>query len=123
MQTSNPALRDDTFSRPGTVVDMDNAMTVNGVITKTALLLLIVILTASYTWVMYFKAGANTSVVTPWMIGGAIGGLILAFATIFKPEWASMTSPLSQLAKGYLSADYQLPWKPHFPESSSKPLA
>ncbi len=115
MQTSNPALRADTFSRPGTIVDMDNAMTVNGVISKTAILLLIVILTSAYTWTMFFKAGANTAAVTPWMIGGALGGLVLAFATVFKPNWASLTSPAYAACEGLFVGGLSAAMEASFP--------
>lgn len=100
MQTSNPTLRDDVFSPPGTVVDMDHAMTIQGVVNKTVLLFVIALGAAFFTWTKFFEGGENPTVVTPWMIFGAIAGLVLAFATVFKSEWAPVTASLYALCEG-----------------------
>jgi len=115
MQTYNPALREDTFSQPGTVVDMDNAMTVQGVVNKTGILLLIVMLTAAFTWVKFFNAGGNPTVVTPWMIGGAVSGLILAFVTVFKSEWSATTAPLYAACEGLFLGGFSAILEASFP--------
>ncbi len=101
MKTSNPTLYYDTFSKPGTVVDMDNAMTINGVVWKTVVLLLGVIVTAAYTWSMFFKAGAAPSAIYHFIIAGAIVGFGIAILTVFKPEWSPVTAPLYALAEGF----------------------
>ncbi len=36
----------------------------------------------------------------PWVIGGAIGGLIVALVTVFKKTWAGITSPVYALLEG-----------------------
>jgi uncharacterized YccA/Bax inhibitor family protein len=36
----------------------------------------------------------------PWMLGGLFGGLIIALATIFKPNWSPFTAPLYAGAQG-----------------------
>jgi uncharacterized YccA/Bax inhibitor family protein len=36
----------------------------------------------------------------PWMIGGAIGGFVVALATVFKQQWAPVTSPIYALLEG-----------------------
>ena len=36
----------------------------------------------------------------PFMIGGAIGGLVLALITVFKKEWAGITAPLYAVVEG-----------------------
>jgi len=101
MQTSNPALTDNTFSGYGHV-DRSNAMTVQGVVIKTAVLLLIVIASAAWTWIRYIKSGAEPSTMTPWITIGALGGLVLALATVFKPTWSAFTAPLYALVEGLL---------------------
>lgn len=101
MNTSNPTLYYDTFSRPGTVVDMDNAMTISGVVWKTALLLLATIATAAYTWTKFYTSGASPASITHFMIAGAIVGLGLAILTVFKPDWSPITAPLYAVAEGF----------------------
>jgi uncharacterized YccA/Bax inhibitor family protein len=98
MQTSNPVLSNKTFSGYGYVSESDT-MTMNGVVLKTAILLLITLLSAGWMWVQFVKSG-NPAAMTPWMIGGAIGGLVLALATTFKPAWSAVTAPLYALVEG-----------------------
>lgn len=101
MRTSNPALTDNTFSGYGYVQPVE-AMTVQGTVAKTAILLLVALLTAGWTWAQFYKSNGNTAAITPWMIGGAIGGLIVAMVTVFKPAWAAITAPLYALLEGFL---------------------
>lgn len=73
-------------------------MTVNGAIQKTALLLLLVILGASYSWNQFIIGGAE--VAQKWMIGGAIGGFILAIAIVIKKQYANILAPLYAVFEG-----------------------
>jgi uncharacterized YccA/Bax inhibitor family protein len=100
MRSSNPALAQNTFSSFGRVIDISDTMTISGTVTKTAILLLCVLFSAGWTWSLFAKSGGNPAVVTPWMIGGAIGGFIAALATIFKKEWAPVTAPIYALFEG-----------------------
>lgn len=99
MRSSNPALLGDTFGGFGYVADRSDAMSVQGSLTKTIILFLCMLLTAGYTWNLAFQSG-NPAVVTPWMMGGLFGGLIAAFVTIFKKEWAAYTAPIYALLEG-----------------------
>lgn len=99
MRTSNPALSGNAFSGFGYVSETD-AMTMNGVVLKTAVLLLIAFISAGWTWLQYYKSGGNPAAMTPWMMGGAISGLVLALVTVFKPVWSPVTSPLYALVEG-----------------------
>lgn len=99
MRSSNPALTSNTFSDTGRATSIADAMTIQGTIYKTLLLLLCCLLSAGWTWSLYYKSG-NAATMTPWMIGGAIGGFILAVVTIFKKEWASITAPLYAFCQG-----------------------
>jgi len=71
MRTANPALNAKTFVglRP---YEAETAMTIQGAVNKTAILLLLALVSASYTWKLFFNAW-DPAVVTPWMIGGALG--------------------------------------------------
>lgn len=100
MRTSNPALSVDTFTRLGYGSTTDT-MTIQGTVFKTALLLLLTVMSAAWVWIKFVKAGGNEAVLTPWVYGGVFGGLIVAFVTIFKPIWASITAPLYALFEGF----------------------
>lgn len=101
MRTANPALNDDTFRNYAGAITPDSAMTVQGTVNKTAILLLCVMITAGWTWSRFFASvEPNPAAVTPWMIGGAIGGFILALITVFKPQWSGVTAPLYALLEG-----------------------
>ncbi len=99
MRTSNPALLPSTFNGAQPVASRGEAMTIGGAINRTAMLLLLVLLSAGYTWNLFLKTG-NPAVVTPWVMGGAIAGLVTAVVTIFKKEWAPITAPLYALFQG-----------------------
>lgn len=101
MRTSNPALSDSAFSSLPQASNRGEAMTVSGVINRTAILLLLVLISAGYTWSVYYKAG-NPAAVAPWTLIGGIGGLIVAIATIVKKEWAPVTAPIYALLEGLL---------------------
>jgi uncharacterized YccA/Bax inhibitor family protein len=95
MRTSNPALNEKAFKGQVAVGD---AMTLQGTINKTGLLLLCVVATAAWTWGL---SHSNTpEAVYPWMIGGIVGGLVVALVTIFKKTWSPFTAPMYALLEG-----------------------
>lgn len=97
MRTANPALNDNTFREYGRAVIAGDSMTIQGTVNKTAVLLLLVLLTASWTWKMYYTEAGPLSI---WILGGAIGGFIVAMVTVFKKQWAAITAPLYALLEG-----------------------
>lgn len=100
METSNPVLQTNTFKKaPGTLA-FGETMTVQGTIGKTALLLMLVVVSSAWTWSLFIKSGSNPAAMNPWLIGGAIGGLVLALITTFKQTWAPITAPLYAAAQG-----------------------
>jgi len=94
MRTANPALNDNTFTELR--MSTDQAMTLNGTVNKTGILLFLVVFAAGFTW-RQFKLDQNVS---GWIIGGLVAGLILALITVFKKEWAPVTAPLYAVAEG-----------------------
>jgi uncharacterized YccA/Bax inhibitor family protein len=95
MRTSNPALNDKTFRGEGMVIG--DTMTMTGTINKTGVLLLCAIATAAWAW--------NTTSQSPdqapgFALIGAIGGLIVAFITIFKKSAAPITGPIYAVLEG-----------------------
>lgn len=107
MRTSNPALNAKTFERFGPGVSAGEGMTINGTVNRAAFLLLVVMATATWTWIETF-VGTPTG---GYMVGGLLGGFVVGLITIFKPTWAPVTAPiyaaLEGLALGALSAYFE----------------
>jgi uncharacterized YccA/Bax inhibitor family protein len=97
LKSSNPVMRENTFGNVR-ALGGDEAMTLNGTVNKTGVLLICTILTASWTWNLA-RSGDPSAVSLP-LIVGLIGGFIVAIATSFKPAWAPVTAPLYSLLEG-----------------------
>ena len=95
LRSGNPALTASTFTRFGEAA-YSESMTIQGTVNKTAVSLLIVMISASWTWGMPAgdpRAGGLMGL-------GVIGGLITAIVTIYKKEWAMYTVPLYAALEG-----------------------
>lgn len=94
MRTSNPALNDQVFR-----VDYASptAMTLNGTVVKSFILLGIALITASVSWVEVANAGP---LARTYLIGGAIVGAISSLIVIFKPTTAPFLAPVYAAAEG-----------------------
>ena len=106
MRTSNPALSAKTFERFGPVA-AGEGMTIEGTVHRAAFLLLILMATATWTWVQTFTG----TPIQGYLWGGLLGGFAVALITIFKPSLAPITSPiyaaLEGLALGAISATFE----------------
>lgn len=100
MQSSNPALPSNTFLNLRSKADRGDAMTVQGTIFKTLSLLLLVMLSAGWTWMKFYQSGGNGAIATPWVGIGVLGGFIVALVTVFKKEWAPITAPIYAVLEG-----------------------
>lgn len=106
-RSGNPALSAETFSRSaqgvssasGVIARSSQTMTLQGTVNKTGILLALVVLSASWTWNLFFESG-NPAAVLPIAVGGAIVGFILALVTIFKKQWSGTTAPMYAVAEG-----------------------
>lgn len=104
MQSSNPVLQPRSFQ--GLFAEGER-MTMNGTIGKTALLLVLAVLSGGWTWQRFAEAAAGGDLATavagiqPFLWGGMIGGLVLALVTVFAKRWAGITAPLYALAEGF----------------------
>lgn len=118
IRSGNPALKESTFLDlgSGTVVSRGTGtMTLNGTVNKTGFLLLLSVITAAFAWSQSVSTVGGETVVAPgilgYLLGGAIGGLILALVTTFKKEWSPVTAPLYALVEGFflgaISAMYE----------------
>jgi uncharacterized YccA/Bax inhibitor family protein len=98
METANPALSSGALTRYGRVAAAE-AMTIQGTVNKTLLCLLLAVLTAAWTWNIFFKTG-NPAAVAPLLAVGALGGFVVALVTIFKQPWAAVTAPIYAALEG-----------------------
>lgn len=96
MRTSNPSLNSKTFERaaPGAGV-----MTIGGTVNKVGILLLLMLVPASYMWNKVLTAWEPSQAMGPALIG-AIGAFIVAIITVFKKTWAPVTAPLYAVLEG-----------------------
>jgi uncharacterized YccA/Bax inhibitor family protein len=102
VRSGNPALKESTFLDlgSGSVVSRDGeAMTLNGTVNKTGILLLLAVLTGAFAW-SQVEVTAEGATGMGYLWGGLIGGFVLALVTIFKKEWAPVTAPLYALVEG-----------------------
>jgi uncharacterized YccA/Bax inhibitor family protein len=127
--TSNPALSDKAFERagvvpvdqqpgwaappPGTIPPAPDAvspwrpatptkvMTVNGSVTATGVLLVLLVAGAFVGWMSTTSSVAGVEI-PAWIVAPALGAFGLAIATIFRPMWARVTAPLYAIGEGIL---------------------
>lgn len=113
MRTANPALNAKTFTGFARVTDT-RTMSIQGTVNKTALLLLLVLFSSSWTWNLYFSTG-DPAVVIPWVFGGLIAGFIVALVTVFKKQWALLTAPMYALLEGLALGGISAIFEARFP--------
>jgi uncharacterized YccA/Bax inhibitor family protein len=99
MRTANPAFNDSTFPTYSARTGYGEAMTIEGTINRTGILLLCVLATAAWTWSQFF-ASRDAAAVGPYILVGALGGFVVAMVTVFKKEWAGVTAPIYGLLEG-----------------------
>ena len=110
MRTSNPTLNDNTFSQVRNLGG--EAMTIQGAVNKTFILLFLLVMAASWVWSKIIQPQAEgvapvMNPTVPSVVGGAvmlglIGGFIIALVTVFKKEWSPVTAPIYAILEGLL---------------------
>lgn len=98
-RTSNPTLTEKIFDKS---LNENSAafgvMTIRGTMNKFGFLLLMVMASAMYAWSLVNNETIETA--KTFMMVGAIGGLIMAFAIIFKPTWSPYIAPAYAILEG-----------------------
>ena len=89
-RSGNPALSASTFKSLHGSRDL-KLMTIDGTVNRTIISLFILLLSGAFTYI--FELMALTFI-------GLIVGMILAIATMFKPQWSPKTVPLYALFQG-----------------------
>lgn len=102
MASGNPTLNESVFLDAGSgqiVTGNGDAMTLAGTVNKTFILLALLVATATGAWFQLDLVN-NPGGAMPYILVGAIGGLVLALITMFKATWAPVTAPLYALVEG-----------------------
>lgn len=129
MRSGNPTLREKTFVNAadkaamagrGAVPGSAEAMSLNGTVNKTGILLLAVILPAAYVWYSFANAIATQNEARISLLGGtiiiaAILGLVVGLVTSFKPTWAGVTAPIYAVAEGTFLGGISLMFELQYP--------
>ena len=104
MRTSNPVLNDNAFSGSYAAGE---AMTIQGTVNKTMILLFILTLGAFWVWQKFIGMAVSpetnataAAAIAPFLLIGVLGGFALAIVTVFKRQWAAITSPLYAACEG-----------------------
>jgi uncharacterized YccA/Bax inhibitor family protein len=102
-RTSNPAFSSKIFEKTFTDVTDDTVMTLKGTANKSFLMLLLVILGASYTWRIFFQ-NPNPEVIPPalmtYMLVGGIGGFLISLLIMFRPVSSPWAAPVYAVLEG-----------------------
>jgi uncharacterized YccA/Bax inhibitor family protein len=114
IKSSNPALNERIFLQSKELSPYSQeTMTIQGTVTKTFILIVLVLAAAVYSW------GETMTLITieqasptGYILGGALVGFVFALITVFKKNIAMYTAPLYAVAEGVflgaVSATYEL---------------
>jgi len=94
MRTGNPELRENTFTTVGSV-RAEDAMTIQGTVNKTLILLLFVVGSAMWAW-------SRPMQFVPYVLWIVGGGFVLGLITTFVKQAAPITAPLYALVEGVI---------------------
>ena len=113
-KSGNPTLSEKQFQQT-VFVGSNETMTVRGTMNKFGFLMIMVMAGAAFAW-NWFDAGKNPM---PLMIGGALGGLVVALVITFKKEWSGYLAPayaiLEGLFVGAISAYFNFAFQDKYP--------
>jgi len=120
MRTSNPALGPKVFE--GFPLTDDEAMTLDGTVLKTGILLLCSFVAATCAWSTYMGAGSAAAVL-PLLGAGAIGGFIVAIVTTFRKELSPLTAPIYAILEGLALGSISSIFEVRFPGIAIKAVS
>lgn len=98
-KSGNPTLSEKTFGEhiqlPGASLE---TMSIRGTLNKFGIMFLLLLASSAFTW----KAFAEGKNINSWIIGAAIGGLVVALIITFRPKLSPVLSPIYALVQGVL---------------------
>ena len=99
MRSGNPVLNENVFSQ--TTYDRSQAMTIQGAVGKTLILLFLTVGIALTVWDQVLKPEASLpGFLMPAVAVSGILGFIIAIVTSFKKQWSPVTAPLYAACQG-----------------------
>ena len=97
-KSGNPTLSENKFRDTAIQIGTnEETMSLKGTLNKFGFLFLMLMGTAFYSWKEVAEGGAG---VMTMVMGGAIGGFIIALVLMFKREWAQYLAPVYALLEG-----------------------
>jgi len=95
-KSGNPTLSEKQFQQTTSGYNSYETMTVRGTMNKFGFLMLMVMAGAAFSW-QAFNEGKN---ITPYLLIGALGGLVVALVITFKKEWSGYLAPAYGILEG-----------------------
>jgi uncharacterized YccA/Bax inhibitor family protein len=111
-KSGNPTLSEGRFRDTVINIGSSEAMTVRGTLNKFGFMLIMLMGTAFYSWKEVANFGEN---IMGLVLGGAIGGFVVALVMIFKKEWAKFLAPLYALLEGLFIGAVSAMYEASFP--------
>jgi uncharacterized YccA/Bax inhibitor family protein len=115
MRTANPALSDRVFTDTARLGHGAGTMTISGTVNKTGILIILLFAAAYYSWGVSLPAGRGQIAANPWMMIGAIGGLVTALITIFAKKASPFTAPVYAVLEGLFLGGLSAMFEARFP--------
>ena len=108
MRSGNPTLGDNTFSSPSFAHTGNETMTIQGTVNKSFIMLMLLLVTAYWSWY-------NPQFATISIMGGFIGGFVIALVIIFKKTTAPYLAPVYALLEGLALGGLSMTFEARFP--------
>lgn len=103
VNSSNPAFGKKIFDNYSRDTSATEVMTIQGTVNKIAMMLILVVAGAAYTWGKVFAAGdavSGMAAVRGIMALGGIGGFVVALITVFNKQKAPILAPIYAILEG-----------------------
>ncbi|TWI83449.1 putative YccA/Bax inhibitor family protein [Lacibacter cauensis] len=115
-KSGNPTLSEKQFQQTTSGYNSFETMTVRGTMNKFGFLMLMVMAGAAFSW-QAFNEGKN---ILPYLLIGALGGLVVALIITFKKEWSGYLAPaygiLEGVFVGAISAYFNFLFREKYPD-------
>ncbi|WP_282037956.1 Bax inhibitor-1/YccA family protein [Saccharicrinis aurantiacus] len=98
-KSKNPALSNEIFINAAKENITSESMTIEGTVNKTAILGLIVFISAFFTWNLY-TVNQDFMIIKPYVLGGSILGFIVAVIIIYKKHTVTYLAPVYCILQG-----------------------
>lgn len=109
-RSSNPAFSAKIFDK-AMATTWTEKMTVQGTVNKSLILFITMLVPALWTWDNVFSGSSPYG----FMMGGAIGGLIAAMVTIFRPQSAGISAPIYAALEGLFLGGISAVFEANYP--------